>query len=69
MEGRAGITLLLGAAPVILGAVISKRNEKSDTEMPGSIWGRIGLIVGTLMCLMTLAIPVLATIRAMLQPI
>jgi hypothetical protein len=69
MEGRAGIALLLGAAPVILGAVISKRNEKSGTEMTGSIWARVGLIVGTLMCLMTLAIPVLATIRAMLQPI
>ncbi len=68
LEGRAGISLLLGAAPVILAAVISKRNEKSGTEMPGSVWARAGLIVGTLMCLMTLAIPLLATIRAMLQP-
>ena len=69
LEGKAGISLLLGAAPVILAAIISKRNEKSGTEMPGSIWARVGLIVGTLMCLMTLAIPVLATIRAMLQPV
>jgi len=69
LEGRAGITLLLGAAPIILAAFISKRNGKSGKEMAGSIWARIGLIVGTLMCLMTLAIPVLATIRAMLQPV
>ena len=69
LEGRAGIALSLGAAPVILAAVISSRNEKSGTEMPGSVWARVGVIVGTLMCLMTLAIPMLATIRAMLQPV
>ena len=69
LEGRAGITLILGSAPIILAAVISKRNEKSGTEMPGSVWARVGLIVGTLMCLMTLAIPVLATIRSILQPV
>ena len=69
MEGRAGIFLILGAAPIILAAVISKQNEKRGTEMPGSVWARAGLIVGTLMCMMTLAIPVLATIRAMLQPV
>ena len=28
LEGRAGITLILGSAPIILAAVISKRNEK-----------------------------------------
>ena len=69
LEGRAGITLILGSAPIILAAVISKRNEKTGTEMPGSVWARVGLIVGTLMCLMTLAIPVLATIRSILQPV
>ena len=69
LEGRAGIALSLGAAPVILATVISRRNEKSGTEMPGSVWARVGIIAGTLMCLMTLAIPMLATIRAMLQPV
>lgn len=69
LEGRAGISLVLGAAPIILSALISKRNEKRDTEMPGSVWARAGFIVGTILCLMTLAIPVLATIRAMLQPV
>lgn len=69
MEGRAGFTLALGSAPVILAAFIMKQNEKSSKEMPGSAWARVGLMVGTLMCLMTLAIPLLATIRSMLQPV
>ena len=68
LRGRGAVALMLGGTPMVLAAVISRQNDKSGTEMPGSVWARAGLIVGTLLCMMTVATPVLGAIREMLQP-
>ena len=68
LEGRAGFTLLLAAAPLALGAVVIKRKDRQQGDYPGAVWGRAGMMVGALLAVMSLAIPVMATMRVMLTP-
>ena len=68
LEGRAGFTLLLAAAPLILGAAVTKRQDQQKGDYPGAVWGRAGMIVGAVLAVMSLAIPVVATMRVMLTP-
>ena len=68
LAGRAGFTLLLAAAPLALGAVVTKRKDRQQGDYPGAVWGRAGMMVGALLAVMSLAIPVMATMRVMLTP-
>ena len=68
LEGRAGFTLLLAAAPLILWAAVTKRQDRQKGDYPGAVWGRVGMIVGAVLAVMSLAIPVMATMRIMLTP-
>ncbi len=68
LAGRAGFTLLLAAVPLGLGATVTKRKDRQQGEYPGAVWGRAGMIVGALLAVMSLAVPVMATMRVMLTP-
>ncbi len=68
LAGRAGITLLLAAVPLALGAAVTKRKDRQPGEYPGAVWGRAGMMVGALLAVMSLAVPVMATMRVMLTP-
>lgn len=68
LAGRAGFTLLLAAVPLGLGAAVTKRKDRQRGEYPGAIWGRAGMMVGAVLAVMSLAIPVLATMRVILTP-
>ena len=68
LAGRAGVTLLLAALPLAMGAAVTKRKDRRQGEYPGAVWGRAGMIVGALLAVMSLAVPVMATMRVMLTP-
>ncbi len=68
LAGRAGLTLLLAAVPLGLGAAVTKRKDRQGGDYPGAVWGRAGMMVGALLAVMSLAVPVMATMRVMLTP-
>lgn len=69
LAGRAWISLLLGWVPMILGAIILKRNEKRDTPVPGTNWARAAVAVGVVMVLMSVGVPFIANLQKMLMPL
>ena len=68
LEGRGWISLLLAVSPLILGAIVVQRNKSVAVQGSGTIWANAGIVVGTLMGLITLAVPILATLAQMMSP-
>ena len=68
LQGRGWISLLLAVSPLILGAIVLQRNKNVAVKVPGTIWANTGIVVGTLMGLITLAVPILATLAQMTSP-
>ena len=68
LSGRGWISLLLAVSPLILGAIVVQKNKTVAVKGPGKIWANAGMIVGVLMCLITLAVPILATLAQMMSP-
>ena len=60
----AGFAFLLAAAPALLGAFLVRRYAKEKINPPGAIWAHAGVYVGVAMCTLTLIIPMVVTIRA-----
>ena len=67
-EGRGWISLLFSAIPLILGAAIVQRNKNVAVKGPATTWAKAGMIVGALTGLITLAVPIVATIERMVLP-
>ena len=68
LEGRGWISLLLAVSPLILGAIVVQSNKNVALKGPGTGWAKAGMIVGALMSLITLAVPILATLAQMMSP-
>ncbi len=68
-EGRGWISLLLSIIPLILGSLLLQRNKKAGADLPGARWGKAGLAIGALTGLLTLAVPIVATIERMMLPL
>ena len=68
LQGRGWISLLLAVSPLILGAIVVQRNKSVAVQGSGTIWANAGIVVGTLMGLITLAVPILATLAQMMSP-
>ena len=48
LQRTAGISLLLGVAPIVAGGFVLQKNKKSGVEMPGTVWVTYGIAVGIL---------------------
>ena len=68
LKGRGWISLLLAVSPLILGAIVVQRNKSVAVQGSGTIWANAGMLVGALMGLITLAVPMLATLAEMMSP-
>ena len=68
LQGRGWISLLLAVSPLILGAIVVQRNKSVAVQGSGTGWAKAGMIVGALMSLITLAVPILATLAQMMSP-
>ena len=63
----AGISLLLGVAPIVIGGLVLHKNRQTGTITPGTGWAVAGIISGIVMSLATLVIPLLAAVRMLLM--
>jgi hypothetical protein len=63
----AGISLLLGVAPIVVGGLVLHKNRQTGTTTPGTNWAVAGIVSGMVMSLATLAIPLLAAVRMLLM--
>jgi len=62
----AGVAILLALAPMGLGVYIERKNRKQNTKPPGIIWAHAGVYTGAVMCTLTLIIPMIVTMRALI---
>jgi hypothetical protein len=66
IKTMAGIALLLGVAPIVIGGLILHTNKQSGTVMPGTPWAGVGILVGVMLSALTLLIPLLSAVRLLL---
>jgi hypothetical protein len=62
----AGIALLLGVAPIVIGGLVLHTNKQAGTVMPGTPWAGVGILVGVMLSALTLLIPLLSAVRLLL---
>lgn len=65
IQAMAGISLLLGVAPVVVAGVIFSKNRQTGVELPGTPFAVWAMISGTVMMTLTLAVPLVAAIQAL----
>jgi hypothetical protein len=63
IKTMAGIALLLGVAPIVIGGLIMHTNKQNGTVMPGTPWAGVGILVGVMLSLLTILIPLLSAVR------
>jgi hypothetical protein len=66
IKTMAGIALLLGVAPIVIGGLIMHTNKQTGKIMPGTPWAGVGILVGVLLSLLTILIPLLSAVRLLL---
>jgi hypothetical protein len=64
LRAGAAFAFLLALAPALLGAFLVRRYTKQKINPPGAIWAHVGVYVGVAMCTLTLLIPMIVTVRA-----
>ncbi len=62
----AGIALLMGVAPIVIGGLVLHTNKQSGNIMPGTPWAGVGILVGVILSLLTILIPLLTAVRLLL---
>jgi hypothetical protein len=67
IKTMAGLALLLGVAPIVIGGLIMHTNKQSGKIMPGTPWAGVGILVGVLLSLLTIMIPLLSAVRLLLE--
>ena len=63
LRAGAGLALVLSMAPMGLGAYLERRSRQNKVQPPGMIWAHAGVYVGVIMCILTLLIPMIVTVR------
>ena len=66
IKTMAGIALLLGVAPIVIGGLVMHTNKQSGKVMPGTPWAGVGILVGVMLSLVTILIPLLSAVRLLL---
>jgi hypothetical protein len=66
IKTMAGIALLLGVAPIVVGGLILHTNKQSGKVMPGTPWAGVGMLVGIMLSVLTILIPLLSAVRLLL---
>lgn len=66
IKTMAGIALLLGVAPIVMGGLVLHTNKENGTVMPGTPWAGVGILVGVLLAGLTLLIPLMSAVRLLL---
>lgn len=66
LQGRATITMIMGLAAIILGAVVLQKNRSAGTSGPATMWANIAVAAGFGLCFITIGLPLVATLRAMM---
>lgn len=66
IKTMAGIALLLGVSPIVIGGLIMHTNKQSGTVMPGTPWAGVGILVGVMLSALTILIPLLSAVRLLL---
>ena len=66
VHAMAGISLLLGVSPIIVGGIIFNKNRQTGITMPGTQFAVWAIVAGVVMTLLTMAIPLVAAIQALI---
>lgn len=66
LRSGAGVAILFALAPMGLGVYIERKNRKQSTKPQGIIWAHAGVYTGAIMCTLTLIIPMIVTMRALM---
>jgi hypothetical protein len=66
IKTMAGIALLLGVAPIVIGGLVLHTNKQSGTVMPGTPWAGVGILVGIMLSALTILIPLLSAVSLLL---
>lgn len=66
IKTMAGIALLLGVAPIVIGGLVMHTNKQSGRVMPGTPWAGVGILVGIMLSALTILIPLLSAVRLLL---
>jgi hypothetical protein len=66
IKTMAGIALLLGVAPIVIGGLVMHTNKQNGTIMPGTPWAGVGILVGVMLSALTILIPLLSAVRLLL---
>ena len=68
VQSMAGLCLLLGLAPFIVGGFLLERHSKTPGGIPGINWARWSILAGALLTAVSLLIPVMAAVSTMVAP-
>ena len=66
IKTMAGIALLLGVAPIVVGGLILHTNKQNGSVMPGTPWAGVGILVGVMLSGLTILIPLLSAVSLLL---
>ncbi len=64
LQSMAGICLLLGLAPILVGGWLLDRNRRKPGGVPGIVWARWAVLAGGVLTSVTLLIPMMAALSA-----
>lgn len=62
IQTMAGVSLLLGVAPIVAGGLILNHNRQNYMVQPGTSWARVGIMSGLLLLAATVMIPLISAL-------
>lgn len=65
IQAMAGLSMLLGIAPIVIGGLILNQNRRTESAMPGSSWANVSILSGLLLLAATVLLPLISALAVL----